>query len=29
MTSRQIQGLLSFQIPGFHEWLKENPEAVL
>jgi dTDP-4-dehydrorhamnose reductase len=29
MTSRRIQGLLSFQIPGFHEWLKENPEAVL
>ena len=29
MKSNRLQNLLSFPIPGFHEWLKENPDATL
>lgn len=27
MNTRKIQALLSFQLPGFHEWLADNPDA--
>lgn len=27
LNSRKVQSLLSFQLPGFHEWLAAHPEA--